>query len=51
LVTPHDVHVLTTLHGCDVVAVVLQDKAWDGDPFATAPDYRLAGARGGRWRI
>ena len=38
-------------YGCDVVVLVPQDKAWDHDPFAAGPDYRLAEAREGRWRI
>ncbi|MGO9401384.1 MAG: hypothetical protein ACLP19_26610 [Xanthobacteraceae bacterium] len=49
--TPNDVHDLATKYGCDVVLVVPQDKAWDHDPFAAGPDYRLAEARDGRWRI
>ena len=46
-----DVHDLATRYSCDVVVLVPQDKAWDRDPFAAAPDYRLAEARDGRWRI
>ena len=42
---------LATQYGCNVAVVVPQDKAWDTDPFANAPDYRLAEAREGRWRI
>jgi hypothetical protein len=49
--TPNDVHDLATKYGCDVVVVVPQDKAWDHDPFAAGPEYRLAEARDGRWRI
>ena len=49
--TPNDVHDLATKYGCDVVVLVPQDKAWDHDPFAAGPDYRLAEARDGRWRI
>ena len=49
--TPNDVHDLATKYGCDVVVLVPQDKAWDHDPFAAGPDYRLAEAREGRWRI
>lgn len=49
--TPYDVHELATQYGCDVAVLVPQDKAWDRDPFAGAPDYRLAEAREGRWRI
>jgi hypothetical protein len=49
--TPNDVRDLATKFGCDVVLVVPQDKAWDRDPFAAGPDYRLAETRDGRWRI
>jgi hypothetical protein len=49
--TLNDVHDLATRYGCDVVLVVPQDKAWDHDPFAAGPDYRLAEEREGRWRI
>jgi len=49
--TPDDVRDLAAKYGCDVVVVVPQDKAWDHDPFAASPDYRLAEARDGRWRI
>jgi hypothetical protein len=37
--------------GCDVVLLVPHDKAWDHDPFAAVPDYRLAETRESRWRI
>jgi hypothetical protein len=49
--TPNDVHDLATKFGCDVVLLVPQDKAWDHDPFAAGPDYRLAETRESRWRI
>ena len=49
--TPNDVHDLATKFGCDVVLLVPQDEAWDHDPFAAGPDYRLAETREGRWRI
>ena len=49
--TPSDVQDLATKYGCDVVVLVPQDKAWDLDPFAAGPDYHLAEARDGRWRI
>ena len=49
--TSSDVQDLATKYGCDVVVLVPQDKAWDQDPFAAGPDYRLAEARDGRWRI
>jgi hypothetical protein len=49
--TPNDVHDLAAKYGCDIVVLVPQDKAWDRDPFAAGPDYRLAEAQEGRWRI
>ena len=49
--TPNDVHDLAAKFGCDVILLMPQDKAWNHDPFAGAPDYRLAEAREGRWRI
>ena len=49
--TPNDVHDLAMKYGCDVVVLVPQDKAWDQDPFAESPDYRLAETRERRWRI
>ena len=49
--TSNDVHDLATKYGCDVVVLVPQDRAWDHDPFAARPDYRLAETREGRWRI
>jgi len=49
--TPEDVSDLATKYGCDVVVVVPQDKAWNDDPFASSPDYRLAESREDRWRI
>ena len=49
--TPNDAHDLATEFGCDVVLLVPQDKAWNHDPFAAGPDYRLAETREGRWRI
>jgi len=49
--TPDDVGDMARKYGCDVVVVVPQDKAWEDDPFALSPDYRLAESRAGRWRI
>jgi hypothetical protein len=46
-----DVHEMAKKYACDVVVVVPQDGAWNKDPFAGSPDYRLAEARDGRWRI
>jgi hypothetical protein len=49
--TPDDVHDLAAKFGCDVAVVVPTDRAWESDPFAASPDYRLAEAREDRWRI
>jgi len=49
--SPDDVHDLAGLYGCDVIVLVPQDGAWADDPFAASPDYRLADARAGRWKI
>jgi hypothetical protein len=49
--TAEDVREMAKKYGCDVVVVVPQDKAWNNDPFAPSPDYRLAESREGRWRI
>ena len=46
-----DVGDMAKKYACDVVVVVPQDKAWNNDPFASSPDYRLAENRDGRWRI
>ena len=46
-----NVHDLATKYGCDVILLAPQDKTWEQDPFAAGPDYRLAEAREGRWRI
>jgi hypothetical protein len=49
--TPQDVTDMAKKYACDVVVVVPQDGAWNNDPFAVSPDYRLAENRDGRWRI
>jgi hypothetical protein len=49
--TAQDVDDMARKYVCDVVVVVPQDKAWNNDPFASSPDYRLAENRDGRWRI
>jgi hypothetical protein len=49
--TAQDVDDMAKKYVCDVVVVVPQDKAWNNDPFASSPDYRLAENRDGRWRI
>jgi hypothetical protein len=49
--TPDDIRDMAAKYGCDVVVIAPLDKAWDNDPFAASPDYRLAEARQDRWRI
>lgn len=49
--TPADVDEMARKYRCDVVVLVPQDGAWNNDPFASSPQYRLAEARQGRWRI
>jgi len=49
--TPEDVHEMAATYDCEVVVVVPQDAAWENDPFATSPDYRLGENRDDRWRI
>jgi hypothetical protein len=49
--TPVDIADMAKKYACDVVVVVPQDGAWNNDPFAASPDYRLAENRDGRWRI
>ncbi len=49
--TPQDITDMAKKYACDVVVVVPLDKAWNNDPFASSPDYRLAENRDGRWRI
>jgi hypothetical protein len=49
--TPEDVGAMARKYACDVVVVTTQDRAWNNDPFASSPDYRLAESRAGRWRI
>ncbi len=49
--TPADVEDMAKKYACDVVVIVPEDKAWNKDPFAASPDYRLAESRDGKWRI
>jgi len=49
--TPSDVSEMARKYGCVVVVIVPQDGAWNNDPFASSPEYRLAESREGRWRI
>jgi hypothetical protein len=49
--TPDDIGDMANKYGCDVVVVVPEDKAWNNDPFASSPHYRLVENRPDRWRI
>jgi hypothetical protein len=49
--TAADVSEMAKQYDCEVVVVVPQDKAWNNDPFAASPEYRLAENRDGHWRI
>lgn len=49
--SPDDIAALATRYGCRVVVVAASDGAWNNDPFAASPLYRLAEERPGRWRI
>ena len=49
--TPEDIDEMATKYGCDVVVVTAQDKAWDNEPFASNPNYRLVEERKDQWRI
>lgn len=47
----HDVAELAQVYRCDAVMLVPSDGAWNRDPFAESPFYRLAESRDGAWRI
>ena len=49
--TTDDVHAMATQYGCDVIAIVPTDGAWDRDPFARSSDYRVAETRDRSWKI
>jgi hypothetical protein len=46
-----DVRQMAEDYGCRVVLLVPSDGAWDNDPFAGAPEYRLVETKPDRWRI
>jgi hypothetical protein len=48
---PDDVSDMAVKYNCEVAVVVPQDGAWEKDPFAASPNYRLAESRDDRWRI
>jgi hypothetical protein len=49
--TPDDIAALAKDYACDVVVLVPQDGAWNKDPFAASPVFRLAESRESLWRI
>jgi hypothetical protein len=49
--SPQDVAEMATTYGCAVVVVTVEDKAWNADPFAGHPSYRLVESKDGQWRI
>jgi hypothetical protein len=49
--TPEDMREMAAKYGCDAAVLVPTDKAWDHDPFAASPDFRLAETQENRWRI
>jgi hypothetical protein len=46
-----DLDELTSRYDCRVAVVTAQDGAWDSDPFASHPRWKLAEMAAGRWRI
>ena len=49
--SPDDVRDLANDDGCRVIALTAADGAWQRDPFAASPFYRLVERDPGRWRI
>jgi hypothetical protein len=48
--SPDDVRDLATGYGCSVIALTSADSAWQHDPFAGSPFYRLL-ERSAGWRV
>ena len=46
-----DIRDLARRYDCRIAVVTPQDGAWQRDPFAASPLYRLVEAEPGRWRI
>ncbi len=46
-----DIRQMAQDYGCKVVVVDANDGAWDKDPFANSPYYRLVDEREDEWRI
>jgi hypothetical protein len=49
--TSQDIADLAGRYHCRVVVVTVEDGAWNHDPFADSPLYRLAELKPGKWRI
>jgi hypothetical protein len=48
---PGDLDDLATKHSCRLVVLTATDGAWESDPFAADPRYRLVEEKPGAWRI
>jgi hypothetical protein len=49
--TPQEIQDLATRYDCRVVVVSASDGAWNHDPFAASPFYRLVEQKAEQWRI
>jgi hypothetical protein len=49
--SPADVQQLATAYHCRLIVVTAVDGAWDRDPFAKSPRYRLVDESAEQWRI
>ena len=48
---PDDIRDLARRYDCRIAVVTPRDGAWQRDPFAASPLYRLVEDETGRWRI
>jgi hypothetical protein len=46
-----EVDEVATRYGCQVIVLTARDGAWERDPFAGNPRFRLVEERAGAWRI
>jgi len=49
--SPDDVRDLAMRYGCHVIALTAADGAWDNDPFAASPFFRMVETAPGRWKV
>jgi hypothetical protein len=49
--TADDAHQLATRFHCSVVVMTPSDGAWNRDPFANNPYFRLVEQKAGKWRV